>query len=156
MWEAASLLKDTCLIIDYWGWNKKYYRVFRQQAYLTWLLQQQSFWGLKNPKWSSEKHWEKKAHEIATYSYILWIPCYKPRTQVLIPKAESLPALHLLSLLSPLQDHLRCLDGYCCRKLAYYSFTALFKHCCFKNLNSNNNSLYYIYYLQNEIIFKEI
>jgi len=32
--------------------------------------------------------------------------CYKARTQVLSPKAESLPALPLLGLLSSLQDHL--------------------------------------------------
>lgn len=76
VWKVASLLKDSCLTINYWGRNRKYCwnspgSATQDVAHLTGLSQQQSFWRLKKPYWSSERRWERKAHDIDAYSYIL-------------------------------------------------------------------------------------
>lgn len=156
VWEVASLSKDSCLIINYWGRNRKYCwnspgSATQDVVHLIGLSQQQPSWGLKKTLLIFRKTLgEKGTRHCCIFIYTLNTSghCCKSRTQVLIPKAESLPALLLLALLSSLQDHLCYSDGYCCRKWVYCAFAILFKHCCFGNLYSNHNPLYFIYYLQ--------
>lgn len=96
-WEAASLLKDSCLIINYWGRNRKYCWnspscAAQVVVVLPGLLQQQSFWGLKTPLLIFRKPvGEKGTWHCCTFLHTLNTSghCYKPRMQVLSPKAEN-------------------------------------------------------------------
>lgn len=138
---VASLLKDSCRIINYRGRNRKCCwnspgSATQDVAHLIGLTQQQSFWGLKKKKALlifRKTLWENGTQHCCIFIYPLNSSghCYKPRTQVSSPKADSLPALLLPGLLAPLQDQLCCPDGCCCRKWAYCAFAILFKHCRF-------------------------